>query len=165
MEYYSVKKMKWNLAICYYVDGARLHYIMLKEIRISELSLKMKSVGIPGWCSGLAPAFGPCHDPGDPGSNPTSDSQCTEPASPSACVSASLSVTIIKKKLKKEVKHRATLWFQNFRARYLPQGYKSRLVDSKWDTQPSVCSNVINNSQTVDTAQMSIGRWMGRKMW
>ena len=36
-----------------------------------------------------------------------------EPASPSACVSASLSVTIIKKKLKKEVKNRATLRFQN----------------------------------------------------
>ena len=67
-----------------------------------------------------------------------------------------------KKKLKKEVKHRANLRFQNCRARYLPQGYKSRLVDSKWDTQPSVCSNVINNSQTVDTAQMSIEWWMGR---
>ena len=67
-----------------------------------------------------------------------------------------------KKNLKKEVKNRATLRFQNCRARYLPQGYKSRLVDSKWDTQPSDCSNVINNSQTVDTAQMSIDWWMGR---
>ncbi|CAD7670591.1 unnamed protein product [Nyctereutes procyonoides] len=28
--------------------------------------------GIPGWCSGLAPAFGPGPNPGDPGSNPTS---------------------------------------------------------------------------------------------
>ena len=59
------------------------------------------------WLSGLAPAFGPCRDPGDPGSNPTSDSQCTEPASPSACVSASLSVTIIKNLKKKEVKNGA----------------------------------------------------------
>uniref|UniRef100_A0A8C0QP65 Shisa like 2A n=1 Tax=Canis lupus familiaris TaxID=9615 RepID=A0A8C0QP65_CANLF len=48
---------------------------------------------------GLAPAFGPGRDPGDPGSNPTSGSRCMEPASPSACVSASLSlsVTIINK--------------------------------------------------------------------
>uniref|UniRef100_A0A8C0RBC0 Small ribosomal subunit protein eS6 n=1 Tax=Canis lupus familiaris TaxID=9615 RepID=A0A8C0RBC0_CANLF len=40
--------------------------------------------GIPGWRSGLAPAFGPGRDPGDPGSNPTSGSRCMEPASPSA---------------------------------------------------------------------------------
>ncbi|CAD7680102.1 unnamed protein product [Nyctereutes procyonoides] len=33
-------------------------------------------------------------DPGDPGSNPTSGSQCMEPASPSACVSASLSLSL-----------------------------------------------------------------------
>ena len=51
-------------------------------------------VGIPGWRSGLAPAFGPGRDPGDPGSNPTSGSQCMEPASPSACVSASLSLSL-----------------------------------------------------------------------
>ena len=55
-------------------------------------------------------AFGSGRDPGDPGSNPTSGSQCKEPASPSACVSASLSFSLcdyhkkikIKKKLKKE---------------------------------------------------------------
>ena len=44
--------------------------------------------GILGWRSGLAPAFGPGRDPGDPGSNPTSGCRCMEPASPSACVSA-----------------------------------------------------------------------------
>ena len=54
-------------------------------------------MGIPGWHSGLAPAFGPGRNPGDLGSSPTSGSQGMEPASPSACVSASLSVTIIKK--------------------------------------------------------------------
>ena len=58
-------------------------------------------MGIPGWRSGLAPAFGPGRDPGDPGSNPTSGSRCMEPASPSAYVSAPLSlslcVTIINK--------------------------------------------------------------------
>ena len=61
--------------------------------------LNYKRLGIPGWRSGLAPAFGPGRDPGDPGSNPTSGSRCMEPASPSACVSASLplSVTIINK--------------------------------------------------------------------
>ena len=43
-------------------------------------------MGIPGWRNGLAPAFGPGRDPGDPGLNPTSGSWCMEPASPSACV-------------------------------------------------------------------------------
>ena len=53
----------------------------------------IKSVsGIPGWLSGLAPAFGPGRDPGDRGSGPMSGSRCMEPASPSACVSASLSL-------------------------------------------------------------------------
>ena len=55
-------------------------------------------MGIPGWRSGLAPAFGPGRDPGDPGSNPTSGSQCMEPASPSACVSASSLCLLNKKK-------------------------------------------------------------------
>ena len=67
---------------------------------------KIQRTGIPGWCSGLAPAFGPGLDPGDPGSNPTLGSWCMEPASPSAYVSASLSlslsVTIINKKKKKK---------------------------------------------------------------
>ena len=53
-----------------------------------------QNLGIPGWCSGLAPAFGPGHDPGDPGSNPTSGSWCMEPASPSAYVSAPLSLSV-----------------------------------------------------------------------
>ena len=34
-------------------------------------TLKNDFQGIPGWPSGLAPAFGPGRDPGDPGSNPT----------------------------------------------------------------------------------------------
>ena len=36
------------------------------------------SGGIPGWRSGLAPAFGPGRNPGDPGSNSTSGSRCME---------------------------------------------------------------------------------------
>ena len=51
-------------------------------------------LGIPGWRSGLAPAFGPGRDPGDPGSNPTSGSRCMEPASLSVCVSAPLSLSL-----------------------------------------------------------------------
>ena len=50
--------------------------------------------GIPGWRSGLAPAFGPGRDPGDPGSDPTSGSQCMEPASLSACFSVSLYLSV-----------------------------------------------------------------------
>ncbi|CAD7675429.1 unnamed protein product [Nyctereutes procyonoides] len=50
--------------------------------------------GSGGQNVGLAPAFGPARDPGDPGSNPTSGSRCMGPASPSACVSASLSLSL-----------------------------------------------------------------------
>ena len=55
---------------------------------------KNKYGGIPGWCSGLAPAFGRGREPGDPGSSPTWGSRCMEPASPSAYVSASLSLSL-----------------------------------------------------------------------
>ena len=58
-----------------------------------DLGDKKEGEEIPGWRSGLAPAFGPGRDPGDPGSNPTSGCRCMEPASPSACVSASLSLS------------------------------------------------------------------------
>ena len=53
---------------------------------------KVRLLGIPGWRSGFAPAFGPGRDPGDPGSSPTSGSRCVEPASPSACLCLSLSL-------------------------------------------------------------------------
>ena len=69
-----------------------VYYNNYWQIYLHNLPLKMKALGIPGWRNGLAPAFGPGHDPGDPGSNPTSGSRCMEPASPSACVSASLSL-------------------------------------------------------------------------
>ena len=62
--------------------------------------LRNRKRGIPGWRSGLAPAFGPGRDPGDPGSNLTSGSRCMEPASPSACVSASLSLCDYYKEIK-----------------------------------------------------------------
>ena len=86
----------------------------------SKEKFKSRSVGIPRWRSGLAPAFGLGRDPGDPGSNPTSGSRCMEPASPSACVSASLSlslsVTIIK--LKKKVV--SVLEMESTRRKYVP---------------------------------------------
>ena len=71
---------------------------------MNETYTKLKKLipGIPGWRSGLAPAFGPGRDPGDPGSNPTSGSRCMEPTSPSACVSASLSLCDYHKKKKKK---------------------------------------------------------------
>ena len=56
--------------------------------------VRKESAGIPGWRSGLAPAFGPGRDLEDPGSNSTSGSRCMEPASPSACVSAPLSLSL-----------------------------------------------------------------------
>ena len=35
---------------------------------------RLIKLGIPGWLSGLEPAFGPGRDPGVPGSSPTSGS-------------------------------------------------------------------------------------------
>ena len=64
------------------------------SLAIKEIQIKTTMRGIPGWHRGLAPAFGPGRDPGDPGSNPASGSWCMEPASPSACVSASLSLSV-----------------------------------------------------------------------
>ena len=67
---------------------------MVCELYLTKAVKNQGGVGIPGWLSGLAPACGPGRDPGDPGSNPSSGSQCMEPASPSACVSASLSLSL-----------------------------------------------------------------------
>ena len=67
------------------------------EERISDIEDKLmerKEAGIPGWHSSLAPAFGPWRHPGDRGLNPTSGSQCMEPASPSAYDSASVSLSL-----------------------------------------------------------------------
>ena len=64
-------------------------------IFVVTVQFKILLLGIPGWRSGLVPAFGPGREPGDPGSNPTAGSQCIEPASPSAYISASLSLSVI----------------------------------------------------------------------
>ena len=74
------------------IDSIIFDSIIFNSIRL--FSIQFYSIGIPGWRRGLAPAFGPGRDPGDPGSNPTSGSRCMEPASPSACVSASLSLSV-----------------------------------------------------------------------
>ena len=79
---YSIKLFKKKVYEGIYED---------RSIYTQDINLK---IGIPGWRSGLAPAFGPGRDPGDPGSNPTSGSRCMEPASPSACVSVSLSLSV-----------------------------------------------------------------------
>ena len=51
--------------------------------------------GIPGWLSGLAPAFGPGRDPGVPGSSPTSGS--LHGACFSLCLCFCLSVSLMNK--------------------------------------------------------------------
>ena len=79
----------------------------LSVLLILHSYLEIKFQGIPGWRSGLAPAFGPGRDPGDLGSNPTSGSRRGACFSLCLCLSLSLSlslcVTIIhfKKFLKK----------------------------------------------------------------
>ena len=51
-------------------------------------------IGIPGWRSGLVPAFGPGRDPGDPGSNPTSGSLHGACFSLCLCLCPSLSLSV-----------------------------------------------------------------------
>ena len=62
--------------------------------------LKPNLFGIPGWRSGLAPAFGPGRDPGDPGSSPTSGSLHGACFSLCLCLCLSLSVFLKNKKIK-----------------------------------------------------------------
>ena len=52
------------------------------------------SGGIPGWLSGLVPAFGPGHDPGVPGSSPTSGSLHRACFSLCLCLCLSLSLSL-----------------------------------------------------------------------
>ena len=63
------------------------HHRLNSQDRDPWCKCKKGRTGILGWRSGLAPAFGPGRDPGDPGSNPTWVSRCMEPASPSASLS------------------------------------------------------------------------------
>ena len=53
---------------------------------------KKTTLGIPGWPSGLVPAFGPGRDPGDLGLNPTSGSLHGACFSLCLCLCLSLSV-------------------------------------------------------------------------
>ena len=53
-----------------------------------------------------------------------------------------------------KVKNRTTLRSSNCTTRYLPKGYKN--TDSKGYMHPDVYSSIINNSQIMETAQVSI---------
>ena len=71
--------VKWELTMeinaAVRTNRLGLRIITLTDLRHTEHSKKVRNrMGIPGWCSGLAPAFGPGRDPGDPGSNPMSGS-------------------------------------------------------------------------------------------
>ena len=90
----NILKIKINNNYVLYLSHSWI-YQYLKTQQMENIGInKIKHLGIPGWRSGLAPAFGPGRNPGDPGSSPTSGSRCMEPASPSAYVSASLSLSV-----------------------------------------------------------------------
>ena len=56
--------------------------------------LKVAVQGIPGWLGSLAPAFGPGHDPGVPGSSPASGSRHGACFSLLLCLCLSLSLCL-----------------------------------------------------------------------
>ena len=60
-----------------------------------------------------------------------------------------------------KVKNRTILRPSNCTTRYLPKGYKN--TDSKGYMCPNVYSSIINNSQTVERAQMSISWWVDKQ--
>ena len=60
---------------------------------VPALTIMFYVMGIPGWLSGLAPAFSPGHDPGVLGSR-LCQAPCMEPASPSVCLCLSLSLSV-----------------------------------------------------------------------
>ena len=51
-------------------------------------------------------------------------------------------------------KNRTTLWSRNYTIRYLPKRYKN--TDLKEYMHPDVHSSIINNSKTMEKAQMFI---------
>ena len=58
-----------------------------------QMQVENLNEGIPGWLRGLAPAFSPGCDPGDPGLSPATGSlhgACLSPV----CVSASLALSL-----------------------------------------------------------------------
>ena len=64
----------------------------------TQHGLKMVLGGIPGWLSGLAPAFGPGRDVIlESQDGVLHQAPCVEPASPSACISVSLCVSLMNK--------------------------------------------------------------------
>ena len=52
---------------------------------------------------------------------------------------------------------------QQLHPRYLPKEYKN--TNSKGYMHPDVYSSIIYNSQIMETAQVSINRWMERDAW
>ena len=62
-----------------------------------------------------------------------------------------------------KTKNRTTLQYSNYAIRYLLKGCRN--TDLKCDRNPNVYSNIINNSQIMERAQMFIDWWMGKMMW
>ena len=64
--------MEWSVENRYSGVSSYERVLIPKPLWKLEIAYR----GIPGWLSGLAPAFGPGCDPGVLGSNPTSSSLC-----------------------------------------------------------------------------------------
>ena len=60
-----------------------------------------------------------------------------------------------------KIKNRATLWPRNYTTRYLSKGYRYAVL--KGHMHPYVYSSTINNSQSMERAQMSINWWMDKE--
>ena len=60
-----------------------------------------------------------------------------------------------------KIKNRTTLWPSNCTTRYFPKGYRCAVL--KGHMHPHIYSSTINNSQSMERAQMSINGWMDKE--
>ena len=60
-----------------------------------------------------------------------------------------------------KVNNGTALWSSNCTTGYLPKGYKN--TDLKWYMHADVYSSVMNDNQTMETAQISIDWWVDKE--
>ena len=60
-----------------------------------------------------------------------------------------------------KIKNRTTLWPTNYTTKHLSKGYRRAVL--KGHMHPNVYSSTIDNSQSMEGAQMSINGWMDKE--
>ena len=88
---FRVPQPGFKFLLCHQLTLVALGKLVNSAYLICTMGIRIPVLGIPGWLSGLAPAFGPRRDPGVPGSSPASGSR------PGACFSLLLCLSLYHK--------------------------------------------------------------------